>query len=99
MYQIKLEDDGYGGKFIHCDVAYYTRETKAALQQELNGILQDTNPLFALHRHSDHSDPSKHLKFLKIFGFKKLSDVKLQDGEDAILFVHGDYYANNEKPL
>ena len=90
MYQITLEDDGYGAKFIHCSITGYTKSTKKALQRDLEVILSGTSPLFALHRPSEHEDPELHLKFLKIFGFQEVDNITLTDGEGATLFVHGD---------
>ena len=96
MYNLKLEDDGYGGKFIHCDIVYYTKTTKKAIQRDFNKLLDKHNPIFALHKPGEHEDPKLHLKFLKIFGFEKVDNVTLTDNSKATLFVHyGDHNGKN----
>lgn len=89
MIHLRLEDDGFGGKFVHCEVAYWTASAKRELIKMWEELKAENHgsPLFALHDPDEHDDPEKHLKFLKLFGFEEVMDVILVDGREATLFT------------
>ena len=84
-YSLRLEEHN-GYTFIHCDVHVpWTKTVKKKLQKELQNILEDTKPIYAIHEIGD----DKHLKFLGMFGFKYLQNVIGTDSKERQVFYIG----------
>lgn len=76
--QLFIDVDDAEYTFIHCDI--HTAWTKSVKQQ----LLKDFELLCSLNNQNymtlSDVDDTKHHKFLRMFGFTKLRDVKLKDG-------------------
>jgi hypothetical protein len=66
------------GTYVHCDVYRWNRSIAGALQKDWKALadLQGHAMLYCVHEPWDR----KHFKFIKMFGFEKLTDVKCFDG-------------------
>ena len=84
-YSLRLEEHN-GYTFIHCDVHVpWTKTVKKKLQEELQNILQEVQPIYAIHEIGDN----KHLKFLTMFGFEYLQNVVGVDLKERQVFYIG----------
>jgi hypothetical protein len=84
-YTVKVEEV-LGAKFVHCDVhSPWTKSKRRRLEQEFHNWHRTINePVFATHY---PEQGKKHLKFLALFKFAKLSIAVDADGRPAEIWV------------
>ena len=77
------------GPIVHCDIkSKWTQELKMQLKYDWYQLreLQGFNPMYALH-YEDQGN--KHIKFLKMMGFKYLKTIS---GQRQVWSISGDEY-------
>ena len=89
-YIIYLENVG-GSTFVHCDVFKWSKTVRADLISKWNNLCWLHNkPIYAYHYVGD----DKHLKFLKMTGFKPMTSGLANDLRQVEIYVkeisHGD---------
>jgi hypothetical protein len=85
-YTVFLERTS-GLTFVHCDVhSAWTPKTKAALLRDWSNLLAlHEAPILALHDPGD----LKHEKFLRMFGFTRLTSFKDTSGSEREIHTTG----------
>jgi hypothetical protein len=76
------------GVVIHCDVFKWNKTIKGKLKQDFETLKTlHEQPILAMHQ---IQQGNKHIKFLKMFGFKLFEQVKDLKGNQV------DFYITNE---
>jgi hypothetical protein len=72
-YVIRFEQHVDAGTFIHCDVFNWSKDVALQLGTDFKTIAHlHGGPIHALHDSRDR----KHKKFLQLYGFTKVRDLK-----------------------
>jgi len=69
----------------HCDVFKWNKSVKSSLQKDSKDLFEKQNkPVVCCH----YKEDKKHLKFIKMMGFKPLFDeVILENGTKCMMFI------------
>jgi hypothetical protein len=77
-----------GANFIHCDVFNWNKTVRKDLLETFDQLKKlYGQPIFAIHQ--EYQD-NTHIKFLKMFGFKKIDEAEDLAGNPV------DFYITNE---